>query len=152
MLKIFVEKKFFLWWEQLIIQSLIVARFILRMIWLEIVRNWKERSYLGLFWKLLIGDKNDPSSVQRKLFPIKIGHVIHLSKRNLMLSNFYKKKCRSVSILKIASNMRRDTPIVFTGNINGNIFHELFQSNTIVWYIHVTGKFLKIPWKINPFE
>ena len=151
MLKIFVEKKFFLWWEQLIFQSLIVARFILRMVLLEIVRNWKERSYLGLFWKLLIGDKNDPS-VQRKLFRIKIGHVIHRSKRNLMLSNFYKKKCSTVSILKIASNRRRDTPIVFTGNINGIIFHELFQSNTIIWYIRVIGKFLKIFWKINPFE
>lgn len=151
MLKTFVEKKFFLWWEQLIFQSLIVARFILRMVLLEIVRNWKERSYLGLFWKLLIGDKNDPS-VQRKLFPIKIGHVIHRSKRNLMLSNFYKKKCSTVSILKIASNRRRDTPIVFTGNINGIIFHELFQSNTIIWYIRVIGKFLKIFWKINPFE
>ena len=48
-----------------------------------------------------------------------------------MLSNFYKKKCRSVSILKIASNRRRDTPIVFTGNINGIIFHDEMGDITI---------------------
>ena len=54
---------------------------------MEIVRNWKERFYLGLFWKLRIGYQYDPS-VNQKPFPIKIAHAIHRSKRNFMLINF----------------------------------------------------------------